>query len=303
MARGKRPARPGLPHRHPRHDRSRRPGTAEGGAHRAGRDRTGHARRLPRPGRRRAPADPLRARQPRLQVQAHHPGTGHRAREPARPRRAVARPGTAGRQPSRRGRQRARPRDASPGRPAEEIADEAFAIFNDHPRDGAGAELACAYYGRRLRSLSFPRKTPCCPRSCYVRRSPVLSGSPWIGYLGAVSRVMVGLQGQAGAGMSGGMLAGRAGSAWPDDAGLVRQDNGLNPVAQAEAGHVPEPVKVATVFAVAGLAASRRARCVRAAGTRARARVLTVREPAVPELSDTPRLLNALFGQPPPAAN
>jgi hypothetical protein len=32
------------------------------------------------------------------------------------------------------------------------------AIFNDHPRDAAGAELACAYYGRRLRSLSFPRK-------------------------------------------------------------------------------------------------------------------------------------------------
>ena len=42
----------------------------------------------------------------------------------------------------------------SPGRPAEEIAEEAFAIFNDHPRDAAGAELACAYYGRRLRSLS-----------------------------------------------------------------------------------------------------------------------------------------------------
>jgi len=41
-----------------------------------------------------------------------------------------------------------------PGRPAEEIAGEAFAIFNDHPSDAAGAELACAYYGRRLRSLS-----------------------------------------------------------------------------------------------------------------------------------------------------
>jgi hypothetical protein len=41
---------------------------------------------------------------------------------------------------------------ASPGRPAEEIAEEAFAIFNDHPGDAAGAELACAYYGRRLRS-------------------------------------------------------------------------------------------------------------------------------------------------------
>ena len=42
----------------------------------------------------------------------------------------------------------------SPGRPAEEIAEEAFAIFNDHPADAAGAELACAYHGRRLRSLS-----------------------------------------------------------------------------------------------------------------------------------------------------
>ena len=46
------------------------------------------------------------------------------------------------------------PTRPDPGRPAEEIADEAFAIFNDHPRDAAGAELACAYYGRRLRSLS-----------------------------------------------------------------------------------------------------------------------------------------------------
>jgi hypothetical protein len=40
------------------------------------------------------------------------------------------------------------------GRPPEEIADEAFDTFNDHPRDAAGADLACAYYGRRLRSLS-----------------------------------------------------------------------------------------------------------------------------------------------------
>jgi len=40
------------------------------------------------------------------------------------------------------------------GRTAEEIAEEAFAIFNDRPADAAGAELACAYYGRRLRSLS-----------------------------------------------------------------------------------------------------------------------------------------------------
>ena len=40
------------------------------------------------------------------------------------------------------------------GRTAEQIADEAFDIFNDHPRDPDGADLACAYYGRRLRSLS-----------------------------------------------------------------------------------------------------------------------------------------------------
>ena len=48
---------------------------------------------------------------------------------------------------------------SSPTRPAagrspEEIADEAFDTFNDHPRDPDGADLACAYYGRRLRSLS-----------------------------------------------------------------------------------------------------------------------------------------------------
>ena len=36
VARGKRTAGPGLPHRHPRHDRRGRQGTAEGGAHRAG---------------------------------------------------------------------------------------------------------------------------------------------------------------------------------------------------------------------------------------------------------------------------
>ena len=55
---------------------------------------------------------------------------------------------------------------ATPGRAAEEIAEEAFAIFNDHPADAAGADLACAYYGRRLRSLSFPGNSPCCRRSC-----------------------------------------------------------------------------------------------------------------------------------------
>jgi hypothetical protein len=65
------------------------------------------------------------------------------------------------------------------GRPAEEIAAEAFDIFNDHPRDAAGAELACSYYGRRLRSLSFPGNSSCCPRSCCTRRSVVwLSPTP-----------------------------------------------------------------------------------------------------------------------------
>jgi hypothetical protein len=42
---------------------------------------------------------------------------------------------------------------ADPGRPAEEIADQAFDIFTGHPRDAAGADLACAYDGRRLRPL------------------------------------------------------------------------------------------------------------------------------------------------------
>jgi len=51
---------------------------------------------------------------------------------------------------------------ADPGRPAEQIADEAFDTFNNHPRDPDGADLACAYYGRRLRSLSFPGRRLCC---------------------------------------------------------------------------------------------------------------------------------------------
>jgi hypothetical protein len=66
---------------------------------------------------------------------------------------------------------------ASPGRSAEEIAEEAFAIFNDHPGDAAGAELACAYYGRRLRSLSFRGNSPCCSRSCCIHRRVVWPGS------------------------------------------------------------------------------------------------------------------------------
>ena len=40
------------------------------------------------------------------------------------------------------------------GRTAEEIADEAYDTFNGHPRDPDGADLSCAYYERRLRSLS-----------------------------------------------------------------------------------------------------------------------------------------------------
>ena len=61
------------------------------------------------------------------------------------------------------------------GRTAEEIAEEAFAIFNDHPANAAGAELACAYYGRRLRSLSFPGKQACCGWSCCTARTSMLS--------------------------------------------------------------------------------------------------------------------------------
>ena len=40
------------------------------------------------------------------------------------------------------------------GRTAEQIAGEAYDTFNDHPPDPGGADLACAYYQRRLRSLS-----------------------------------------------------------------------------------------------------------------------------------------------------
>jgi len=41
------------------------------------------------------------------------------------------------------------------GRPPEEIAEEAFGTFNDHPRNPGGEELARQYYRHRLlRSLS-----------------------------------------------------------------------------------------------------------------------------------------------------
>jgi hypothetical protein len=42
----------------------------------------------------------------------------------------------------------------APGRPADEVADEAFDIFTGHPRDAADADLACAYDQRRLRPLA-----------------------------------------------------------------------------------------------------------------------------------------------------
>jgi hypothetical protein len=50
---------------------------------------------------------------------------------------------------------------------------EAVAIFNDHPADAVSAELACVYYQRRLRSLSFPGNSPCCIRSCCLHRRAV----------------------------------------------------------------------------------------------------------------------------------
>jgi hypothetical protein len=54
------------------------------------------------------------------------------------------------------------------GRDPEQIAEEAFAICNGHPRDTDGEELARRYYGRELRSLSFPGNLPCCGRPCCV---------------------------------------------------------------------------------------------------------------------------------------
>lgn len=59
------------------------------------------------------------------------------------------------------------------GRSPEQIAAEAFDTFNDHPRDAGGADLACRYYQRRLRSLSFPGNRLCCGSSCCVLRCTV----------------------------------------------------------------------------------------------------------------------------------
>lgn len=39
------------------------------------------------------------------------------------------------------------------GRPPEVVAEDAFAAFNDHPRDAGAAELSRLYYERKLRSL------------------------------------------------------------------------------------------------------------------------------------------------------
>jgi hypothetical protein len=74
------------------------------------------------------------------------------------------------------------------GRTAEQIADEAFDIFTGHPRDAAGADLACAYYGRRLRSLPFPGDRRCCSRSrCSCRCVVWLSSGRWCRAAGIAS--------------------------------------------------------------------------------------------------------------------
>jgi hypothetical protein len=46
------------------------------------------------------------------------------------------------------------------GRSPEAIAEDAFALANGHPRDAGTARLSRLYYQRRLRSLSFPGKSP-----------------------------------------------------------------------------------------------------------------------------------------------
>jgi hypothetical protein len=62
------------------------------------------------------------------------------------------------------------------GRPPEEIAEEAFDTFNDHPGNPVAEELARLYYRHRLlRSLSFPGNSPCCGRLCCLHRCVVWS--------------------------------------------------------------------------------------------------------------------------------
>jgi hypothetical protein len=62
------------------------------------------------------------------------------------------------------------------GRLPEAIAEDAFALANGHPRDPGSAALSRQYYERRLRSVQFPGKLPCCPRSCCICRGVVLPG-------------------------------------------------------------------------------------------------------------------------------
>ena len=59
------------------------------------------------------------------------------------------------------------------GRSPQEIAEDAFAAFNDAPSTGEAAALARQYRQRRLRSLSFPGKSPCCGRPCCSHRYEV----------------------------------------------------------------------------------------------------------------------------------
>jgi hypothetical protein len=62
---------------------------------------------------------------------------------------------------------------ADPGQAAEEIAEEAFAICNGHPRDVGSEDLSRRYYQRELRSLSFPGNRRYCGSSCCVLRCAV----------------------------------------------------------------------------------------------------------------------------------
>jgi hypothetical protein len=66
---------------------------------------------------------------------------------------------------------------ADPAGGPEAVAEEAFGIFNGHPRCARDADLARRYYERGLRSLSFPGMLPCCPRSCCVHHGVVLPGT------------------------------------------------------------------------------------------------------------------------------
>lgn len=63
------------------------------------------------------------------------------------------------------------------------LAEQAFMLFNADPEmlPPGAVTVAAAYRARRLRSLSFPGKNPCCPRPRCVHRGPVLCGSPGLG--------------------------------------------------------------------------------------------------------------------------